>query len=198
MASNEVREQKSLTTEGLFDEWGSFLEVYELRIDQAKGAKERNEAQNELREAKKVFVARLKKEAEKFDHVFETEKGSVYVVMHDGGIVRFKKQQQAPDLFEYRIQPPSQRIFYLDHEVSEKFIQLREHVRNLIDHEFRTTSYKIGVQPIEFGDDPDIDEYFEFEVNPEGFTVRLKKDIPAYSEPAFPNHIGHPISMIFK
>jgi len=206
IGKNEEEPKRYLDFELLLASWEEMKEACYDRIYKASTPEEKERGFAAMHKETEELVLQLIAEKERFSRVFETERGSVYFQIEGGSTARFKiieaKVGKAQSLFEYySIQMPTDALFFLEPQVAEEFMNLRQsHSQSfhsqIINREFKTADYQTGVQPIEFI--LDNSEYYEVVKTSDGFKILPKKDIPNYFEPALPNHVGNKITKIHK
>ncbi|MFH1047540.1 MAG: hypothetical protein V1738_04515 [Patescibacteria group bacterium] len=145
------------------------------------------------------LVERLLGEKEKFESVFETERGSVYFVCHTGESFRFKKTDNG-----YKSQQMMKHIYYLKSDVAK---QLHDEMKNglfqfwLMKQEIEADSNPAeGLTPFEMCVRGHQEGEFDIVPTTVGFKIARTEKNPRKDEPQFyaGYHIGHEISRIIS
>jgi hypothetical protein len=143
----------------------------------------------------KEFIEKLKREKDKFQHVFETESGSVYFVAQTGESIRFKNENG-----KIKDQPIVRKTFFISEEVSGELMKNRKNMDEyLLSNEITLCSFDLGTRPLEFwiiGFPEIVYECSNGKLQIKGTKRDDKEKIDKVFASGF--HVGHKITNIIK
>jgi hypothetical protein len=172
--------------------------------DEMYDKKGNNEAGNFFEELRKMkrsltegFINELKKEKDRFKHIFETEKGSIYFVTENGESLRFKNDGK-----EIKDQPILKKIFFIEEAMSTEISQARASMETdyyVLNNKIKICNFRVGACPLEFWMASDSNEVVYQEDGKNLEILGIKRE-NGEEERAFYGgfHIGHKINNIIK
>ena len=156
------------------------------------------------------FIKDLIDNRERFQYIFETEKGSIYFVLHSGETMRIKKHKPGIWPGDYQIQNFTKRIFFIDASEENRLKAMilednkKENINKLVGKKIFLTELREGVIPIEVDvvdlwEDEEHGRRAIFEFRDNKIVFKGDKIGGSINEKSIGLvHFGHPIFKIIK